>query len=74
MTSAPWSFAIWIEAEPTPEPPACTRTLSPGLTPQRATSMCPAVTKTSGTQAATTKERFSGFGMRFTPGTAMNSA
>jgi len=74
MTRASKSLAIWIAAEPTPEPAACTRTPSPARTPQRVTSMCHAVRKVSGNAAASGKSTPSGMGMALVAGRTARSA
>src|SRR5580704_9639248 len=59
------SLAIWMAAIPTPELAPSTSTVCPGRTPARVTSMCHAVTKTSGTLAAWLKSSVSGMGITF---------
>jgi hypothetical protein len=74
MTRAPCSRAIWTAALPTPLPAPITSTSSPGRTRARVTSMCHAVRNTSGTAAACSHGRFSGYGRQFTAGTHTASA
>jgi hypothetical protein len=74
MTVAPCSLAIWIAAEPTPDPPAWTRTVSPGRTAARSTSICHAVRYTRGTAAASAHDRPAGLRHTFAAGTRTRSA
>ena len=74
MTRAPCSFAIWIAATPTPLPAAFTSTVSPYRRCARVRIMCSAVVKTSGIDAASSNDRFAGFGKTFAAGTATSSA
>src|SRR3569833_2927140 len=52
MTVQPMAFAILIATEPMPEPAACTRMVSPGLSLALSNSMCSVVPKAIGEQAA----------------------
>src|ERR1035437_4546677 len=52
MTVQPIAFAILMATEPMPEPPACTRMVSPGLSLALSKSMCSVVPKAIGAQAA----------------------
>ena len=57
ITRAPQSFAIWIAAVPTPEPPAITSTVSPCWIAARSTSICQAVRNTVGIAASCASSR-----------------
>ena len=74
MTRAPWSFAIWMAAVPTPLPAAHTSTSSPMRTRARVTSIRQAVRNTSGNAAASSKARCPGSGIRLATGTRTSSA
>ncbi len=52
MTVQPIAFAILIAAVPMPEPPACTRMVSPGSSLALSNSMCSTVENAIGAQAA----------------------
>ena len=52
ITVQPIAFAIWIAAVPMPEPPACTRIVSPGSSLALSNSMCCTVENAIGAQAA----------------------
>src|SRR5664279_2509858 len=56
MTVQPRAFAILMATEPMPEPPACTRIVSPGLSLALSNSMCSVVPKAIGAQAASRSE------------------
>ena len=62
ITVAPMYFASLIAAEPMPEPPACTSTISPGCSFALSNSMCTAVAKVSGAQEASVGEMLFGAG------------
>ena len=62
MTVQPMAFAILIATEPMPEPAACTRMVSPGLSLALSNSMCSVVPKAIGAQAASRSETPSGTG------------
>ena len=52
MTVQPIAFAILMAAVPMPEPPACTRMVSPGSSLALSNSMCCTVENAIGAQAA----------------------
>src|SRR5674476_1441427 len=54
MTVQPIAFAILMATEPMPEPPACTRMVSPGLSLALSNSMCSVVPKAIGCTVITT--------------------
>src|SRR5262249_46576269 len=55
MTVQPIALAILMATEPMPEPPACTRMLSPGSSLALSNSMCCTVAKAIGAHAASRK-------------------
>ena len=59
---APIAFAILIAVVPMPEPPACTRMVSPGSSLALSNSMCCTVPKATGAQAASRKLTPGGIG------------
>ena len=63
-----------MAALPTPDPPACTSTVSAGRTSARATSMCHAVSMSSGSAAASANDNAGGLRIRLRMGTAIFSA
>ena len=63
ITNAPACFATCTAAEPIPLPTEFTRTVSPGRTRARVTSMCQAVPKAMFAAAASTSETPSGIRM-----------
>ncbi len=63
MTVQPIAFAILIATVPMPEPPACTRMVSPGSSLALSNSMCCTVEKAIGAQAASRMATPGGTGM-----------
>ena len=63
MTVQPIALAILMATEPMPEPPACTRMVSPGLSLALSNSMCSTVPKAIGAQAASRSETPAGTGI-----------
>ena len=63
MTVQPIAFAILIAAVPMPEPPACTRMVSPGWSLALSNSMCSTVENAIGAQAASRMATPFGTGM-----------
>ena len=72
-TVQPMAFAILIATEPMPEPAACTRMVSPGLSLALSNSMCSVVPKAIGAQAASRSDTPSGTGITRRAGRLINS-
>ena len=73
-TVQPMALPSWSAAVPTPEPTACTSTVSPDWIAAWVTIASWAVTNTSGTPPAVTRSSESGTGAHCTAGTARSSA
>ena len=69
----PYTRAL-LGAVPTPDPAACTSTVSPTFSAARDTSMCHAVRNETGIAAPSSNESDPGRGRRFRAGTATYSA
>ncbi|MNC01084.1 hypothetical protein D3C75_484260 [compost metagenome] len=73
-TKAPRCLASWMATVPTPPEPAWMKTFCPGFSCAVSTSVCHAVSATSGSEAASTMLRLRGLGATEPALTAMNSA